>query len=67
LLAIDEALTKLEREDPQAAAVVELRYFAGLSAEEAALSLGILRASVYHHWDFARAWLLQEINSPPST
>jgi len=66
LLAIDEALTKLEREDPQAAAVAKLRYFAGLSAEEAALSLGISRASVYRHWDFARAWLLQEINSPPS-
>jgi RNA polymerase sigma factor (TIGR02999 family) len=66
LLAIDEALTRLEREDPQAAAVVKLRYFAGLSADEAAESLGISRASVYRHWDFARAWLLQEINSPPT-
>ena len=66
LLAIDEALTRLEREDPQAAAVVKLRYFAGLSADEAALSLGISRASVYRHWNFARAWLLQEINTPSS-
>jgi len=67
LLAIDEAMSRLEREDPQAAAVVKLRYFAGLSAAEAARSLGISRASVYRHWDFARAWLLQEINAPPAT
>jgi RNA polymerase sigma factor (TIGR02999 family) len=66
LLAIDEALTRLEREDAQAAAVVKLRYFAGLSLEEAAQSLGISRASVYRHWEFARAWLLQEIRAPPS-
>jgi RNA polymerase sigma factor (TIGR02999 family) len=66
LLAIDEALTRLEKEDPQAAAVVKLRYFAGLSAEETAQSLGISRASVYRHWNFARAWLLQEIDTPPS-
>jgi RNA polymerase sigma factor (TIGR02999 family) len=65
LLAIDEALTRMEKEDPQAAAVVKLRYFAGLSADEAAHSLGISRASVYRHWNFARAWLLQEIDAPP--
>jgi hypothetical protein len=39
-----------------------LRYFAGLSVEEAALSLGISRASAYRHWNFARAWLLQELS-----
>ncbi|HMF12181.1 MAG TPA: sigma-70 family RNA polymerase sigma factor [Gemmataceae bacterium] len=66
LLAIDEALTRLEKDDPQAAAVVKLRYFAGLSADETAHSLGISRASVYRHWNFARAWLLQEIATPPS-
>jgi RNA polymerase sigma factor (sigma-70 family) len=66
LLAIDEALTRLEKEDPQAAAVVKLRYFAGLSADEAAPTLGISRASVYRHWNFARAWLLQEIDTPHS-
>ena len=67
LLAIDEALTRLEKDDPQAAAVVKLRYFAGLSADEAAQTLGISRASVYRHWNFARAWLLQEIDTSPSS
>ena len=65
MIAIDEALTRLEREDPQAAAVVKLRYFAGLSADEAASGLGISRATLYRHWNFARAWLLQEMNTPP--
>jgi RNA polymerase sigma factor (TIGR02999 family) len=65
LLAIDEALTKLELQDPQAAAVVKLRYFAGLSPDEVAQSLGISRAGVYRHWNFARAWLLQEIDTLP--
>jgi RNA polymerase sigma factor (TIGR02999 family) len=61
LLAIDEALTRLAGADPAAAAVVQLRYFAGLSVEEAAQSLGISRATAYRHWTFARAWLLQEL------
>jgi RNA polymerase sigma factor (TIGR02999 family) len=65
LLAIDEALARLAPEDPQAASVVKLCYFAGLSVDEAAKSLGISRASAYRHWTFARAWLLQEINSRP--
>jgi RNA polymerase sigma factor (TIGR02999 family) len=58
LLALDEALEKLAVEDPQAAAVVQLRYFAGLSVEEAAAALGISRAGAYRHWTFARTWLL---------
>jgi RNA polymerase sigma factor (TIGR02999 family) len=66
LLAIDEALTRLAEHDPQAAAVVKLCYFAGLSVDEAAQNLGISRAGAYRHWMFARAWLLQEINSSPS-
>jgi RNA polymerase sigma factor (TIGR02999 family) len=61
LLALDEALHKLAAEDPEAAAVVQLRYFAGLSVEEAAQTLGISRAGAYRHWTFARAWLLQEL------
>jgi RNA polymerase sigma factor (TIGR02999 family) len=61
LLALDEALTRLAGEDPEAAAVVQLRYFAGLSVEEAANSLGISRAAAYRHWTFARAWLLHEL------
>jgi RNA polymerase sigma factor (TIGR02999 family) len=62
LLALDEALTRLAAQDPEAAGVVQLRYFAGLSVEEAALSLDISRASAYRHWNFARAWLLQELS-----
>jgi RNA polymerase sigma factor (TIGR02999 family) len=49
LLALDEALTRLAAQDPEAAGVVQLRYFAGLSVEEAAQSLGISRASAYRH------------------
>ena len=41
--------------------MVQLRYFAGLSVEEAAESLGISRATAYRHWTFARAWLLAEL------
>jgi RNA polymerase sigma factor (TIGR02999 family) len=61
LLALDEALTRLATEDPEAAQVVQLRYFAGLSVEEAAESLAMSRATAYRHWTFARAWLLQEL------
>jgi RNA polymerase sigma factor (sigma-70 family) len=57
LLAIDDALTRLATEDPEAAEVVKLRFFAGLSIEEAADALGISRAGAYRHWTYARAWL----------
>jgi RNA polymerase sigma factor (TIGR02999 family) len=67
VLAIDEALTRLEQHDAQAAALVKLRYFAGLSVAEAAQSLGVSRATAYRQWNFARAWLLQEIEGPPSS
>lgn len=62
LLALDEALTRLAAEDAEPAALVQLRYFAGLSVEEAAESLGISRATAYRRWTFARAWLLQELS-----
>jgi RNA polymerase sigma factor (TIGR02999 family) len=62
LLALDEALTRLAMDDPEAAAVVELRYFAGLSVAEAAQSLGMSRAAAYRHWTFARAWLRQKLS-----
>src|SRR5206468_12777843 len=61
LLALDAALTRLAAEDPDAAAVVQLSYFAGLSVEQAARSLGMSRATAYRHWTFARAWLLEEM------
>jgi RNA polymerase sigma factor (TIGR02999 family) len=62
LLALDEALSRLGEEDPEAARIVQLRYFAGLSVEEAAQALGISRAHGYRQWTFARAWLLQALS-----
>jgi RNA polymerase sigma factor (TIGR02999 family) len=69
LLALDEALTRLAAEDPEAAAVVKLRFYAGRSVEEAADALGISRAQAYRHWTYARAWLrcaLDDRESPAS-
>jgi RNA polymerase sigma factor (TIGR02999 family) len=60
-LLIDDALTELEASDPQAAQLVRLRYFAGLSVEEAAEIAGLGRSSAYEHWSYARAWLLCEL------
>jgi RNA polymerase sigma factor (TIGR02999 family) len=57
LLAVHEALDKLEQEDTPAAALVKLRYFAGLSLTEAAQALGISRTKAYEQWAYARAWL----------
>jgi RNA polymerase sigma factor (TIGR02999 family) len=57
LLAVDEALERLGRHDPVAGQLVKLRYYAGLSLEQAALALGISSATAYRHWTFGRAWL----------
>jgi RNA polymerase sigma factor (TIGR02999 family) len=61
LLALDAALTKLAAEDPQAAKLVELRHFTGLSVAEAAQSLGISPRTADRIWAFARAWLHREL------
>jgi RNA polymerase sigma factor (TIGR02999 family) len=61
LLALDEALAKLAREDPAAARLVELRYFAGLGVGEAGKALGMSTATAYRHWKYARAWLHSEL------
>ena len=61
-LLLDEALAKLEADDPQAAQLVRLRYFAGLTIEEAAEMAGLARSSAYEHWSYARAWLHCEIH-----
>ena len=61
LLAIDDALAKLAREDPPAARLVELRYFAGLTVDEAGKTLGMSTATAYRHWKYARAWLYSEL------
>lgn len=61
ILALDDALTRLEREAPRKAEVVKLRYFAGLSAAETASVLGVSLATVERDWTFARALLLAEL------
>jgi len=57
VLALDEAITQLAREDREKAELVKLRYFAGFSLDEAADLLGISRAMAKRHWAYARAWL----------
>jgi len=61
LLALDEALRRLEESDARQCRVVELRFFGGLSIEETAEALEISPATVKREWDFAKAWLFKEI------
>jgi RNA polymerase sigma factor (TIGR02999 family) len=61
LLLIDEAIDRLAAEDARAARLVRLRYFAGLTVEEAAELSGLSRSSAYEHWSYARAWLHHEL------
>jgi RNA polymerase sigma factor (TIGR02999 family) len=61
LLALDDALSELERNDPQAAQLVKLRFFAGLTHQQAADALGITRRSADRLWTLARAWLYQRM------
>jgi RNA polymerase sigma factor (TIGR02999 family) len=61
LLALDEALDRLKVEDASKAQLVQLRFFAGLSNEEAARCLGISSATAKRHWRYARAWLHREM------
>ena len=61
LLAIDEAVAALAKLDPAAAGVVKLRYFAGLSVEEAGAALGVSTRTAYRNWNYARAWLQGEL------
>jgi RNA polymerase sigma factor (TIGR02999 family) len=67
LLAVDEALSRLALEDQAAAEVVKLRYFAGMSVDEAAEALGIHRATAHRHWAYARAWIRAELRSDDSS
>jgi RNA polymerase sigma factor (TIGR02999 family) len=61
LLALDEALEGLAREEPACAELVKLRFFAGLTQEEAAQALGVSRRTADRYWAFARAWLRQAL------
>ena len=62
VLALDEALQRLEEKDERASRVVELRYFGGLSNAEVAEELGVSEGTVYGDWKAARAWLQKELS-----
>jgi len=63
LVALDEALTRLEEQDASSAQLVKLRYFAGLSMTEAAQALDIPLRTAERNWTFARTWLHQELSA----
>jgi RNA polymerase sigma factor (TIGR02999 family) len=65
LLALDAALTALARAEPAKAELVKLRYFAGLTLDEAAACLGISPATAKRHWALARAWLFAALSDRP--
>lgn len=61
LLAIDEALNAMEKEHPEKAKLVKLRFFAGFTIADAAAAMGISDTTADRHWSFARAWLQREM------
>jgi RNA polymerase sigma factor (TIGR02999 family) len=61
LLALDEALSRLAADEPEAAEVVKLRYFAGLTIEQTAAAMSISVRTVNRHWTYARAWLYDQL------
>ena len=61
LIALDEALEQLGQEDPVKARLITLRYFGGMTIEQAAETLGISRVTAHRYWTYARAWLHQKI------
>ena len=63
LLAVNEALEKFAAQDKQKAELVKLRYFVGMTIEEAAEALGISSGTAKRNWAYARAWLAQEISA----
>jgi RNA polymerase sigma-70 factor (ECF subfamily) len=65
VLDLDDALVRLAELDPRKGSLVELRYFAGLSIEEAAESMGISPATAKREWRLARAWLRRELGGEP--
>jgi len=67
ILALDEALAKLARHDPIKADLVRLRYFAGLTIEQAATALDISHATAERYWDYTRSWLRVEIGQIDET
>lgn len=63
LIALDEALRRLEKEDETKAELVKICYFAGLTLEQAAQTLNISHSTAKRHWKYARAWLFERIRS----
>jgi len=66
ILALDDALGRLDKQDPRVADVVRLRFFAGLSVEETAKALEVSERTVKREWSFARAWLFDALGSTES-
>ena len=62
VLAVNDLLVRLQAHDPAAAELVKLRFFAGMSYREAAVVLGVSKASAQRKWEYARAWLYKELN-----
>ena len=67
LIALDEALTRLEGYDQRAAEIIHLRYFAGLTVDETAAFMELSRATINREWAHARAWLYQEVSKGDTT
>jgi RNA polymerase sigma factor (TIGR02999 family) len=65
LLTLDDALTRLAAEDPSAAELTKLHLFTELPIEEAAIALGVSRATAYRNWTYARAWLQDALDESP--
>ncbi len=62
ILALDEAICRLDEEDPEVASVVRLRFFAGLTVDDTAAALSISPRQVDRHWSYARAWLVDRLS-----
>jgi RNA polymerase sigma factor (TIGR02999 family) len=67
LLALDEALAAFAERQPEKAQLVKLRYFAGLTNEEAAQAMGISTSTADRHWAYARAWLFRRVRAAAGT
>lgn len=65
LVALDDALSRLEQVDPRASRVVELRFFTGLSEHEAAEAMGVSISTLKRDWTFAKVWLFDQLNHGP--
>ncbi len=62
ILALDDAICRLEQQEPEAGQVVRLRFYAGLSIDDTAAALGLAPRTVDRRWQFARAWLFRELS-----